>query len=395
MAVHELKPNIYFVGAKHYDRRLFDELIPLPDGTTYNSYLVKGGEKIALIDSVDGTKFYELMNNLDKLKIKNIDYLISNHTEQDHSEGLIELSKLYPKAKIVTNEKGKEHLMVHLHLPEDRFIVKNDGETLSLGNKTLQFFEAPWVHWPETMFTLAVEDKILFSCDLFGTHLAQSESFVVDEPLTIESAKRYYAEIMMPFRKIIAKHLEKMKTFEFDMIAPSHGPVHQHPELIIKAYEDWISDDVKNEVILPYVSMHHSVKEMVEYFVDALTERGITVKPYNLTVTDIGELAMAMVDAATIVVGAPCVLTGPHPSAVYAVYLANALRPKARFMSIIGSYGWKCDLVEQISSMITRIRPEILDPVIIRGKMAKEDKKQIDALADAIAAKHRELKILK
>ncbi|MHA1213413.1 MAG: MBL fold metallo-hydrolase, partial [Candidatus Heimdallarchaeota archaeon] len=139
MTASKIKPNIYEVGAKDYDRRLFDDLIPLPDGTSYNAYLVIGSKKTALIDTVDGSKFYELLRNLDILKIKKIDYLVSNHSEQDHSENLGKLTEMFPEAKIVTNAKGKEHLMVHLHIPEDKFLVKNNDETLSLGDKTLQF----------------------------------------------------------------------------------------------------------------------------------------------------------------------------------------------------------------------------------------------------------------
>ncbi len=394
MTMPKIKSNIYCVGAKDYDRRLFDDLIPLPDGTSYNAYLVIGSEKTALIDAVDGAKFYVLQENLKKAKVKTIDYIVSNHSEQDHSESIAKLIEIYPKAKVVTNPKGKDHLMVHLHIPEDKFIVKDDGETLSLGDKTLQFFNIPWVHWPETMMTLAQEDKIIFTCDLFGTHLAQSETFVVDEAKTFSSAKRYYAEIMMPFRKLIRKHIKKLEEIDFDMIAPSHGPVHQNPDFIINAYKDWISDDVKNEVVIPYVSMHHSVKEMVEYLTAALVERGIVVKPFNLTVTDIGELAMALVDTATIVIGSPAVLTGAHPSAVLATYLANALRPKAKFATVIGSYGWKSQMTEQIVGMLTRIRPELLEPVVIRGKMTDEGRKSLDKLADTILAKHKELKLL-
>lgn len=395
MTADKLKPGIFYVGAKHYDRRLFDELIPTPDGTTYNAYLVIGSEKTALIDSVDAVKFNELKTNLKKTNFKTIDYLVSNHTEQDHSESIVKLSEIYPDAKIVTNAKGKEHLMVHLHLPEEKFLVKNDGETLSLGDKTLQFIEAPWVHWPETMFTLAVEDKIIFTCDLFGTHLAQSETFVTDKAKTYEAAKRYYAEIMMPFRKIIKKHLAKLENYEFDMIGPSHGPIHNDPNFIIDAYTDWISDDVKNEVVIPYVSMHHSVKEMVVYLSDALSEKGITVIPFNLTGGDIGELAIALVDTATIVVGSPTVLTGAHPVAAYAVFLTNALKPKVKFLSIIGSYGWKGNMKEQLVGMIPRLsRVELLEPVIVRGKVTDEGKKLLDKLADDIYTKHKELGIV-
>ncbi len=395
MAITEIKPKIYAVGAKDYDRRLFDQLIPLPNGTTYNAYLIIGSEKTALIDTVDGTKVYELLHNLEQAPVKTIDYLISNHSEQDHSEGLVKMLELYPKAKVVTSSLGKEHLMVHLHIPEDRFLVREDGETLSLGDKTLEIVTIPWVHWPETIATYVKEDKIIFTCDMFGTHLAQSETFVVDKPLTYSSAKRYFAEIMMPFRKIIVKNLKKLEKYDFDMIAPSHGPVHQEPEFIINAYKEWISDDVKNEVVLPFISMHHSVQEMVEYFIEKLVEKGITVKPYNLAVTDIGELAMDLVDAATIVIGAPAVLTGAHPLAIYATYLVNALRPKAKFASIIGSYGWKAKLKEQLVGILTRIHPEFIEPVIMRGKLTDEGRKKLDELANAIYQKHKELGITK
>ncbi len=395
LAINEIKPNIYYVGAKDYDRRLFDELIPLPNGTSYNAYLIIGDKKTALIDSVDGTKFQVLKSNLKKIGITDIDYLISNHTEQDHSESIAKLINLYPNAKVVTNEKGKEHLMVHLHIPDEKFIVKKTDETLSLGNKTLKFIDAPWVHWPETMFTLAVEDKIIFTCDLFGTHLAQSDPFVTDKALTYVSAKRYYAEIMMPFRKIVVRHLEMLDNYKFDMIGPSHGPVHQDPSFIINAYKDWASEDVKNEVVLPYVSMHHSVKEMVEYFTEALIERGITVKPHNLSVTDVGELAMDLVDAATIILGAPAVLTGPHPLAAYATILVDALRPKAKYFGIIGSYGWKCQLVEKVLSLVTRIKPEIFEPIVVRGKVTEKGLKALDKLADEIYEKHKALGLVK
>ncbi|NHK29744.1 MAG: FprA family A-type flavoprotein [Asgard group archaeon] len=395
MAINEIKPNIYYVGAKDYDRRLFDELIPLPNGTSYNAYLVIGDKKTALIDSVDGSKFHILKSNIKKIGLKKIDYIVSNHTEQDHSESIVKLVKLYPEAKVVTNAKGKEHLMVHLHIPEDKFIVKKTDETLSLGNKTLKFIDAPWVHWPETMFTLVVEDKILFTCDLFGTHLAQSDPFVEDKALTYVSAKRYYAEIMMPFRKIVVKHLEKLKNYDFDMIGPSHGPVHQDPSFIIDAYKEWTSDEVKNEVIIPYVSMHHSVKEMVEHLTEALIDRGITVKPYNLAVTDIGELAMDLVDAATIILGAPAVLTGPHPLAAYATILVDALRPKVKHFGIIGSYGWKCQLVEKVISLISRVKPEIFEPIIVRGKVTDKGLKALDNLAEEIFEKHKALGLVK
>lgn len=394
MAVREIKPDIYSVGAIDWDRRLFDELIPLPDGTSYNSYLIKGSEKTALIDTVDPTKEYELISNLGKLGIKVIDYVIANHAEQDHSGSIPKILELYPDAKVVTNPKCKDFLKDLLLIPEDKFITINDRETVSLGNKTLEFISAPWVHWPETMFTFLKEDKILFTCDFLGSHLAASELFVSDEAKVYESAKRYYAEIMMPFRTSIKKHLEVIKGLEVEIIAPSHGLVYPRPEFILNAYKEWVSDEVRNEVIIPYISMHGSTKKMVDHLVDALIERDITVKPFNLTKTDIGELAIALVDAATMIIATPTILVGPHPNIVYAAYLVNALRPKLKFASVIGSYGWGGRMLEQIKGMLTNIKIEILEPVIIKSFPREEDLKALDVLADNILKKHKEHNIV-
>ena len=394
MAVKEIKKDIFFVGAIHWDRRLFDELIPLPDGTSYNAYIIKGNEKIALIDTVDPTTEDQLLTNLKILGINRIDYVISNHAEQDHSGSIPAVLKLFPEAKVVTNEKCQRFLQDLLHIPETRFITINDGDTLSLGNKTLKFVFTPWVHWPETMVTYLVEDKILFSCDFFGSHLATSQLFVKDDPKVLEDAKRYYAEIMMPFRTIIQKNIEKVKALDLEMIAPSHGPIYLNPDFIIDAYSEWVSDNVKNEVILPYVSMHGSTESMVDYLIDALMNKGITVKPFNLTVTDIGELAMALVDAATIILATPTVLTGAHPAAVYAAFLTNALRPKLKFAGIIGSYGWGGKTVEQIKGLLSNLKVELLEPVLIKGLPKIEDLKLLDNLAETIYKKHKEAGII-
>ncbi|MEM2881710.1 MAG: FprA family A-type flavoprotein [Candidatus Bathyarchaeia archaeon] len=390
MVARELREGIYSVGAIHWDRRLFDELIPLPDGTSYNAYLVRGSERTALIDAVDPTKAHELIDNLEGLGVKEIDFVISNHAEQDHSGAIPDVLRAFPNAKVVTNPKCKEMLMHLLLIPEDRFITVEDGGEISLGDRTLRFIYAPWVHWPETMLTYLVEEGILFTCDLFGSHLATSDLYAVEEARVYEAAKRYYAEIMMPFRAMIRRHLEKIKGFRIEIIATSHGPIYNSPDFILKAYWDWVSDEVRNEVVIPYVSMHGSTGKMIDHFINALMERGITAKPFNLTRTDVGELAMALVDAATIVIGSPTVLAGPHPSALYAAYLANALRPKLRYASMIGSYGWGERAVEYLKGMLTNLKVEVLEPVVARGHPKEGDFKALDKLADEILKRHRE-----
>ena len=390
MQARKLKDNIYWVGAIDWDRRLFDELIPLPDGTSYNAYLVRGSEKTALIDTVDPAMEHVLVERLDNLGVESIDYIVANHAEQDHSGALPHTLEKFPSAKVVTTPKGKGMLTDLFLIPEEKFIAVDDQETLSLGDKTLEFIHAPWVHWPETMLTYLREEGILFSCDFFGSHLATSDLYATDEARLYEAAKRYHAEIMMSFRKAIEKNLRKLEGYEIELIAPSHGPIYHRPEFILEAYQDWVFAPPKNIGVLPYISMHGSTRKMVEYFGEALIEKGVGVKRFDLAATDIGELAMALVDAATIVVGTPTVLTGAHPNVVYAAYLANALRPKSQFVSIIGSYGWGSKMVDQLVGMLSNLKVEILEPVIVRGFPSEEDFEALDRLAATIAEKHKE-----
>ncbi len=396
MSARKLTKDVFEVGAKDWGRRLFDELIPLPDGTSYNAYLIKGSEKTALIDTADPKTLQELTANLKKLKIEKLDYIISNHAEQDHSGSLPQMLSLFPGSKLVTNAKCKAFLMDLLLIPEDKFMVIEDRQTLPLGNKTLEFIIFPWVHWPETMFTYLREDKILFSCDLFGSHTADSRLFINKEreDEIKEPAFRYFSEIMYPFRSNIAGNFEKILALDIKMIAPSHGPVYSNPQFIINCYKDWTSEKVINKVVLPYVSMHGSVQAMADYFIDALMERGIEVMPFNLTVTDVGRLAMAVTDAATVVVGAPQVLGGMHPAAAYAVYLYNLLRPKTKFVSIIGSYGWGGKMVEQIQAMLYNLKAEVIPPVIAKGYPKEADFNALDKLAEQILEKHKSLGII-
>jgi len=208
-----IKSEIYFTGVIDWDRKLFDEIIPLPEGTSYNSYLIQGSEKTALIDTADPSKKAEFLSNVKQTGL-NIDYVISHHAEQDHSGLIPDILDLYPEAKVITNPKCRELLIELLLIDEDKFHTVDDGETLSLGDKTLKFFYTPWVHWPETMVSYLEEDKILFSCDFFGSHLATSELYADDKPLVYRAAKRYYAEIMMPFRPFIQKNIEKLNDLQ-------------------------------------------------------------------------------------------------------------------------------------------------------------------------------------
>ena len=311
MNMRPLREKVLAGGAIDWDRRLFDSLIPLPDGTSYNAYCVFGSEKTALIDTVDPARAGVLMDQL--ADVKTLDYVVAHHAEQDHSGSIPLVLAKYPAARLLTSPKGKGLIIDHLHLAENRIQTVADGETVSLGNYTLRFVHTPWVHWPETMVTYLAEERILFTCDFFGSHLATTDLYARDEARVYEAAKRYYAEIMMPFRHTIRNNIEKLKGLSVDIIAPSHGPCYNRPAFIMDAYRDWISDTPRNQAVVPYVSMHGSTRLMVDYLVGSLAAKGITVFQFDLADTDLGKLAISLVDAATLVAGTPTVHVGPHP----------------------------------------------------------------------------------
>jgi flavorubredoxin len=386
MKPRNITKRVDWLGAVDWDRRLFDSLIPLPDGTSYNAYLVRGSEKTALLDSVDPPFTDTLLAQLQD--IKRIDYVVAHHAEQDHSGAIPAVLARYPAARALCTPKGKDMLVDHLNIAPERFVTVGDGEEVSLGDRTLRFVHTPWVHWPETMCTYVPEEKILFSCDFFGSHIASSDLFVTDEGQVYEAAKRYYAEIMMPFRATVRKNITKVEALGIDIIAPSHGSVHNKPRFIIDAYKDWTSEQTRNLVVIPYISMHGSTRKMVEYLVAALAERGVGVQQFDLAQTDIGKLAIALVDARSIVIGTPTVHVAPHPAIFYASFLANALRPKLQYASIIGSYGWSSKAVEKIAELIPNLKVELLQPVLCKGLPRDDAFVSLDRLAEQIAQKH-------
>ncbi len=394
MKFQEIKNGIYYCGLNDCDRRIFDELIPLEHGTSYNSYLVKGSEKTAIIDTMYPPKTKEYIKRLTENQVGKVDYIVANHGEQDHSGSIPALLEKYPNAIVVTNPKVAENIKSMLHVPAEKIKVIADGEELSLGDKTLKFIFAPGVHWPDTMFTYIKEDNVICTCDFLGAHYTFSDVFAVESNELMKSAKRYYAEIMMPFRMMCKKYTQMIKDMNVDMILPSHGPVYTNPAYILDLYADWTSDLPKNLVALPYVSMYESTKEMIDYLAEKLEAKGINTFKFDIVDDDLGDLAMALVDAATIVMGTSMVLAGPHPMAVNVAYLAAVLRPKAKFASLVGSYGWGGNLFGLIADLLKPLKLDLIEPLQVKGKPTEEDLEKLDVMAEQIYEKHKSIGIV-
>lgn len=375
---------------KHHNRRLFDGLIPLPLGTSYNSYLIKGSQKTALIDTVNPGFEQELLNKISEhAEPSKIDYVIMNHAEPDHANALTVVLKVAPNAKLVTGAKGKEAAMMYFGIDPSRIIVVDENSRIELGGKTLRFVDAPWLHWPETMFTYLEEDKILFPCDFFGSHLAVGE-FYADEygnDKTLDMAKLYFAEIMMPFRKPGLNALEKVKKLAPSMIAPSHGMIWRDPKIIMDAYANWDGEKMEKKVMIVYVSMWGSTEKMVLALRDSLIEKGIPVNLFDIPNTEIGHIAKELVDTPVVVIGAPTVLGGAHPVAAYATLLVKMLRAPTKYAAVLTSHGWSGGAIKQIQELIAGSKIEVLGAVDVKGPPTKAEFDKVQELANKIAEK--------
>ena len=383
----EIAKNVYWVGVRDWTRRIFDALIPLPKGTSYNAYLIIGEDNKALIDTVNPGFEKQLEGKIGNFtKPDEIDYIVMNHAEPDHAGSIPHLMKITSKAKLVTTRRGVKMAQVFYHVPTERIKVVGDDETISLGGKTLHFIEAPMLHWPETMFTYLEEDCILFPCDFFGSHLAMGVYSDEIEDLLIH-AQRYWGEIMMPFRTMAKKALEKLENLEIRMIAPSHGPIHRNPKPILDAYRRWAYGETKMKTTIIYVSMWGSSEKMVNQMAETLASEGIEVVVYNLTSADLGDIAKDLVDSRAIVLGAPTVLGGAHPLAIYATYLVRALYPPIRFAVFLSSYGWGAAAVKQMQEILGQLKVEIVGTLEVNGPPTEENIKQIVEIGKLLAGR--------
>jgi flavorubredoxin len=381
-----IKEDVFWVGALDPDRKVFDGLLPLPQGTTYNSYLVIGSEKTALIDTCEPEFLDVLLKNLEG--IEKIDYIVSHHAEQDHSGSIPHLLERFPGSTLVCLQKNKEMLQDLMTIPEERVQVVDDGGEISLGNKTIRFMHCPWVHWPETAITYIPEDKMLFPCDFLGSHHSFKTIFAGDNPEVYKGAREYYVQIMMLYSKMTAKHLDRIKALDLEYICPSHGSVYDKPQIILDLYEKWMRGAPENLAVIGYVSAHGSTMIMAEVLKGALEKRGVEVALHDLVTVPLNELAGLLTDAATIVLGSSVIMAALHPVAVNTAFLLDRLKPKARFAAVIGSYGWSPNPLKQAGELLSSWKPELVGSVITKGHPGEKARAELEALAEAIAARH-------
>ena len=387
-----LKEGVNWVGVVDWNIRDFHGYVT-SRGSSYNSYLISD-EKIALVDTAKINFCNELIEHISELtSLEKIDYIIVNHVEMDHSSSLPVIAKLAKNAKIIASQRGKDALIEHYGADFNMVETVKTGDELKLGKRTLRFLEAPMLHWPDSMFTYIVEDKILMPNDAFGQHFASSGRFddEVDTCALMEEASTYYANILMPFAPLIIRKIHEIVQMgiPIDMIAPSHGIIwRKDPSKIINAYADWSSMVAKQKAVVVFDTMWGSTDKMARSIADGITSGGVKVELFKLRATDNTDVVTEILDAKAVVVGSPTLNNQMFPSLGSFLTYITGLKPKGKLWCFFGSFGWGGGAVRDMVEMAKKAGFDVHEPSIeIKYVPDKEDLKKCFNFGQQIAQK--------
>ena len=387
-----LKDGVNWVGVVDWNIRDFHGYIT-KRGSTYNAYLISD-EKIALVDTVKSNFSDELIDHITELtSLEKIDYIIVNHVEMDHSSSLPIITKLAKNAKIFSSQRGKDALIEHYGAEFNRVETVKTGDELKLGKRTLRFLEAPMLHWPDSMFTYSIEDKILMPNDAFGQHFASSVRFddEVDECALMEEAVTYYANILMPFAPLITRKIQEViqMGIPIDIIAPSHGVIwRKDPSKIINAYLKWSSGAAKQKAVVVFDTMWGSTDKMARAIADGIISGGIEVKLLKLRATDNTDVVTEILDAKAVVVGSPTLNSQMFPTIGSFLTYVTGLKPKGKLWGFFGSYGWGGGAVRGMVEMTKKAGFEVYEPSVeVKYVPDKDDLKKCFDFGQQIAQK--------
>lgn len=360
----KISEGVYWVGVLDWDLRYYHGYTL--DGTTYNCYLVFGEEKTALIDNVFPGTSSQLWARIEDAFEKEgkefkIDVVIQNHIETDHSGSLLECVRKFPDVEVYCSQMAIPGLKNHLPALKDfEFKAVGTGDTLDLGGKTLAFVNAPMLHWPDSMFTMYMEEGILFSNDGFGQHLCLSEryDYEVDDYVLMEASQKFFANLITPSSGILMNKLKELTDLglveKIKMIAPSHGQIWTKPETIINKYIEWATGKCKDKVTFVYDTMHHSTQKMAHAMMEGVMSEGVEVKSYFLHEDDRSNIVTDILDSKAILIGSPTMMNNPFPSLGDIVYYLTALNFKATTFNkkavIFGSKGWGGGAIKKLST---------------------------------------------
>lgn len=370
MSIVEIKPKIYWVGAIDWNIRDFHGYSTYL-GTTYNAFLIVD-EKITLIDTVKKPFFGELLRKVSEIvNPKDINYLVVNHVEMDHSGSVPETIEAIEPEKIICSEMGKKALISHYHRNDWPYHVVKTGDTVNLGSNDLNFIETRMLHWPDSMFTYISQSKLLISSDAFGQHWATSERFndEVNASELMHHAAKYYANIILLYSPLVQKLIEKVKNLNLsiDMIAPDHGLIWRtNPSQIIEAYDRWSKQVARKKAVIVYDTMWHSTEKMAHAIADGLMDEGIEVKLMSLKACHRSDVVTEILDAKGIAVGSPTLNNGLFPTVADFLTYLKGLKPVGKLGLAFGSYGWSGEAPKLIAEYFEAMKTEMVyDPIRI------------------------------
>lgn len=363
MSSIKLKNNIYWVGVKNPELRVFDIIMQTKKGTTYNSYLIND-DKVAVIDTVKNGYFDEFLKNIKEvIGEKKVDYIIVQHTELDHSGSLSRLMSEYPDAIVVGS---KAALMYTKDIVNKEFKAMEMPSELSLGGISLRFVSAPNLHWPDTIFTYAVQDRVLFTCDFLGSHYCPDGSITDNYPNDYyDEMKLYYDAIMGPFKKFVLLGIDKIKDVKADIVAPSHGPIHTGDiEKCIKLYADWSKPNIKKEknVQIFYVSAYGNTQKIAEYISKKINENGIMAETHEITSLNPVKISGLVENSSGILIGSPTINQDALKPAWDMLSMVCPITNRGKAAGAFGSYGWSGEGVLMLTQRLKGLKFKTVEP---------------------------------
>ncbi|MFO7890747.1 MAG: FprA family A-type flavoprotein [bacterium] len=380
MPAVEIKPQVYWIGVNDRTTDLFEGLWPITEeGVSYNSYIIQD-EKNAVIDLVKSMKTDNFLDQIDEvIPLQKLDYLIINHMEPDHTGMLKTLSRIAPDVTIIGSPKSKDMIQAFYGISENIKIVE-DGEELKLGSKTLTFYHAPFVHWPETMVTYDNQDKILFSCDAFGSYGALRGAIFDDEykdqTFYEKEALRYYVNIVANFSKPVLNAIDKLSSLDIKTIAPSHGLIwRKDPSRIVELYKKWAeyaTDECEPGVTLLYSTMYGNTEEMMNEVAHGISSTGMPVEIFDVSRIHVSYILPYLWTQKGVMIGAPTYEGKLFPSMKQVLEVAAHKHIRNKVCAYFGSYGWSGGALRQVKKIAEAMKWEFIDSLPFQGGVDKE-----------------------
>jgi flavorubredoxin len=400
----KIKDNIYWVGVLDWDIRSYHGYTLT--GTTYNAYLVFGEDKNVLIDNTYPGTASQLWGRIKDAFLKEgkelkIDIVIQNHIEKDHSGAIESITRKFPDAPIYCTQKALDGLKRHYSLENANFNVIKTGDTLDIGGKTLVFLESPLLHWPDSMFTLLVEDGVLFSNDAFGQHLCFTQRLdnEIPEFVLMDAAKKFYANLLTPLSSLVLKKFKEVEDLalldKIEIIAPSHGQIWTDPMKIIEAYTNWATGKCKNKVTIVYDTMHGSTQKMAHALAEGIMSEKVDVVMYFLHDDERSEIVKDILDSKAVLFGIPTIFNKPFPSMGDLMYYLDGLRFDRtgikKLAVSFGSMGWAGGAVKKIATDLENYGFEIFDTIQLNYVPDNQQMDDLYELGKKLAVKVKEM----